>query len=126
MEVSKLARSLTPMLLVTSLSCAVACGDDETCKSVSAYRFDSERQCYGDGEEVPAIEACVGAPEKGTALECVRSPEGELYMVMRNGAASLNSDSWTLEAQLDAAEQDACDKMRPVGFPSPRTTCPVD
>ncbi len=124
MQASKLVRSLMSLLFLSALS--YACGDEETCGQVSVYRIDSERQCYGDGEQTPELEACMSEPEKGTAFECVRSPEGELYVAGRNGAARLESASWTLEDQLDAAEKAQCDQVRAVGFPSPRLTCPAE
>lgn len=120
-----MARSLMSLLFLSTFF--YACGDDEeTCEQVSVYRLDSERQCYGDGKQIPELEACMGEPEKGIAFECVRSPEGELYVARRNSAAWLESASWTVENQLDAAEKAQCDQVRAVGFPSPRQTCPAE
>lgn len=121
-----MARSLITLLFLSSLSCAVSCGEDETCESVSVHRLDPERGCYGESEEAPELEACMTERQKGIAFECVRSPEGALYIAGRNAAASLQSGSWTLEKQLDAAEKANCDQLRSLGFPSPRLTCPVE
>jgi hypothetical protein len=121
----KLTRVSTLLMLLGSWSFATACGgDEETCDPVSVYRLDPERQCYGEPEEEPELRACRRDLEKGIALECVRSPEGELYAARRNGAAWLESASWTFEEQLSATEKAACDQVRSAGFPSDRRQCP--
>ncbi len=125
MEVSKLACSQMTLLLLSSLFCVVSCGEEETCESVFVHRLDPERGCYGEAEEAPELEACRTELQRGTAFECVRSPEGALYVAGLNAAASLQSASWTLEKQLDAAEKATCDQLRSLGFPEPRLTCPA-
>lgn len=121
-----LARSLT-WLLLSSLWCVTGCGDEEVCDPVDVYRLDPEGQCYGDSEPAPELWACrVGSPDRAVALECVRSPGGELYAAQRNGAASLESASWAYEGQLDAAEKAACDRVLSAGFPSPERQCPTE
>jgi hypothetical protein len=122
-----LARSLTSLLLMSSLWCANGCGDEEVCDPVSVYRLDPEAQCYGDVEPAPELWACrVGLPERGVAIECVRSPGGELYAAQRNAAASLESTSWAHGDQLDAAEKAACDRVMSAGLPRPEQQCPTE
>jgi hypothetical protein len=122
-----LARSLTSLLLLSSLLCASGCGDEEVCDPLSVYRLDPEGPCYGDVEPAPDLWACrVGVPERGIAIECVRSPTGELYAAQRNAAASLESTSWAHGDQLDAAEKAACDRIMSAGFPSSERRCPTE
>lgn len=122
-----LGRSLTWLLLLSSLWCASGCGGEEVCDPVYVYPLDPERQCYGESEPAPQLWACrVGLAERGMALECVRSPGGELYAASRNSAASLESTSWTHENQLDEAGKAACHRVLSAGFPSPEQQSPTE
>ncbi len=104
-----------------AVSCGLAIGctaeSKRVCESTNVYPLDADRQCLLESVPADGLQACRANTEKGQSFECVVSPDGDLYIAVRNTAASFESSSWRYGEHLSSTEKELCAQVLVAPYP---------